>query len=657
MISLAAMRHIFNALQSALLILFLASFGNAKAAERFEKSEFELDVPAFFVKGVVHTIELKCLNIAKLADHDFAVSVVVNGARKNVRFVDGTAQVKVRFDRNEPLSVKADGFTYVRDIKPIPLWMGILPPLLVILLALIFKEVVSSLILGVFLGAAITGYYAEGMWGVATAFFRIIDTYIIEALMDQGHLSVIVFSVLIGGLVAVISKNGGMHAIVTRISSRATNPQRGQLVTWSLGIAIFFDDYANTLVVGNTMRPLTDKLRISREKLSYIVDSTAAPVAAIALITTWIGAELGYIQGALSTINTGVVQIDQSAYAIFLGSLQYAFYPVLALIFILLIIWQKRDFGPMYEAEKHARIHGVLGGQSGKSTVDISEFEPADGVRARSANALIPIAVVVLGTVAGLLITGYDPAVWGDGTVGFGKKLSTTIGQSDSYKALLWASMSALIVAILLTVSQGIMRFTEAVETSISGFKTMINAVIILILAWSLAFVTEEMHTADYLASLASDTIPPWSVPAITFLISSVVAFSTGSAWGTMAIVYPLMLPLSWELSMRMGLDPEMAMGLFYNVTSSVLAGAVLGDHCSPISDTTILSSLATQCDHMDHVRTQIPYAITVGLVAVLLSILTAILPIPWYLSFPIGIGLLFAVVRLFGKRIDPAFD
>jgi Na+/H+ antiporter NhaC len=217
--------------------------------------------------------------------------------------------------------------------------------------------------------------------------------------------------------------------------------------------------------------------------------------------------------------------------------------------------------------------------------------------------------------------------------------------------------MGSLIVAILLTVSQRIMSFTESVETSISGFKTMINAVIILILAWSLAFVTEELHTADYLASLASDTIPPWAVPAITFVMSAVVAFSTGSAWGTMAIVYPLMLPLSWELSMRMGLDPEMAMGLFYNVTSSVLAGAVLGDHCSPISDTTILSSLSTQCDHMAHVRTQMPYAITVGLTAVVLSILTAILPIPWYLSFPLRIGLLFGILRLIGKRVEPAFE
>lgn len=636
-----------------LIILVQAVSGLAQTEQNFTKADFTIDVPAFFVKGITHEIKLTSVNQDKLAANNFTVSVVVNGERQDLRFENFKAVLPVQFDRTEPLSIKAGGFTYVRTVNPVPLWMSILPPLIVILLALVFKEVVSSLMLGVLAGAMIAGYYGTGVEGLFWAFLRVIDTYIIEALSDSGHLSVIVFSVLIGGLVAVISKNGGMHAIVLRLQKHATDSRRGQLVTWALGIAIFFDDYANTLVVGNTMRPLTDKLRISREKLSYIVDSTAAPVAAIALITTWIGAELGYIQGALSTINAQSIQIAQSPYSIFLGSLEYAFYPILALCFILILIWQNRDFGPMLKAENRARKEGITAKALAISGVDTSEFEPKEGIKPRSVNAILPIFIVIFGTVAGLVITGYDAEVWSNSDTGFGQKLSITIGDSDSYKALLWSSMLALIAAVVLTVGQKIQSFGDAVNTSIDGFKTMVSAVVILVLAWSLAYVTEELHTADYLARLASDNIAAWTVPALTFVISGLVAFSTGSAWGTMAIIYPLMLPLSWELSIRSGLDPEMAMALFYNVTSCVLAGSVLGDHCSPISDTTILSSLATQCDHIDHVRTQMPYALTVGVVAVILTSASAALSLPWYLSFPVGIGLLIGVVRLIGKKVD----
>ena len=199
----------------------------------------------------------------------------------------------------------------------IPLWMSILPPLLAIILALVFKEVIFSLVSGIFLGGAIMGVYAEGFMGIFTGFFKIIDTYIIGALNDSGHLSVIVFSTIIGGIVALISKNGGMQGIVNGIARFANTARNGQLATWFLGIAIFFDDYANTLVVGNTMRAITDKLKISREKLAYIVDSTAAPVSAIAFVTTWIGAELGYISNGLEKINADGEVISEGVYSIF----------------------------------------------------------------------------------------------------------------------------------------------------------------------------------------------------------------------------------------------------------------------------------------------------------------------------------------------------
>lgn len=625
----------------------------ASHPQLFGPTDFEVEAPSFFVEGVETTGTLVCLDESKLIEAQNMVSVVINGERKNLQFKGGKAAFKVMFDRPEPMSIKAGGYIYVQDVNPIPIWMSIIPPLLVIGLAVITKEVVSSLMFGILAGVTITGFYSSSE-SVFLGFFKLIDTYVVDSMTDSGHVSVIIFSTVIGGIVALISKNGGMQGVVNLISKKATNAKRGQLVTWSLGLAIFFDDYANTLVVGNTMRSLTDKLKISREKLSYLVDSTAAPVAAIALITTWIGAELGYIEGALENINSGGEQISMASYHIFLGSLEYAFYPIFCLAFMLILILKNKDFGPMYKAEVKARNSEALHA-SDLHTATFEEFEPKEGVKPRFWNALIPILVIIGGTVIGLLATGHDPSVWSDDGMSFGTKLSVTIGNSDSYKALLWASLSGLVVAILITILQRIMTLRESVEVSIEGFKTMVNAIIILILAWSLASITDHMHTADFLAGLSAGNVSIWLLPAITFLISALVAFSTGSSWGTMAIVYPLMLPLSWSLGMEQGVEPEIAMALFLNVTSCVLSGSVLGDHCSPISDTTILSSLATQCDHLEHVRTQMPYALTVGLVAVFFTTISTYFSMPWYLTFPLGIGMLFGVVHYFGKEVPLA--
>lgn len=561
----------------------------------------------------------------------------------------------------------------------VPLWLSILPPLLAILLALVFKEVVFSLVSGIFLGGAILGVYAEGFVGIFTGFFKVIDTYIIGALNDGGHLSVIVFSTIIGGIVALISKNGGMQGIVNSIARFANNARNGQLATWFLGIAIFFDDYANTLVVGNTMRAITDKLKISREKLAYIVDSTAAPVSAIAFVTTWIGAELGYISNGLDKINADGTVIEEGVYSIFLNSLAYSFYPILTLFFIFYIVWRGKDYGAMYKAEKRARGGEVVNEEDNSG--DLTELEdvaPKEGIRYRAFNAVIPVAIIVFGTLMGLVVTGFDSLagaivaedagaavgswgdIWGNLEIldpnidSFSKRLGTLIGAADSYVALLWSSIAALLTAMLLSISQRILSLKEAVETAITGFKTMVPALLILILAWSLAMVTDEMHTADFLTNVMKGNIAYWLIPAITFILSGFVAFSTGSSWSTMALVYPIILPAAWQICT----DPEIAanvdaMAIFYNTVSAVLAGSVLGDHCSPISDTTILSSLASGCNHIDHVRTQIPYALTVGGVAVIFGTIPAAIGLPPIFSFILGIGALIAVVELVGKKVS----
>ena len=443
-------------------------------------------------------------------------------------------------------------------------------------------------------------------------------------------------------MVAVISKNGGMEGIVNALSKRAKNARSGQFATYFLGLAIFFDDYANTLVVGKTMRPVTDRLKISREKLAYLVDSTAAPMASIALITTWIGAELGYISDGIAQIGA----IEMAPYSIFLNSLAYSYYPLLALAFIFLLIYKGRDFGPMYRAEKKARMEEEVR----ENTDPTKELE--EKPKANIWFALTPILFLLVVTIAGLFYTGYDPEIWGS-KMGFYQKVSETVGLADSYLALLWGSAAALVAAIKISLFFGKQNLGSLIDDGISGVREMIPAIVILILAWSLAGVIEELHTADYLSGLLSDQLSPHFIPAITFILAAIIAFSTGSSWGTMAILYPLILPLSWQVCELSGWEQAESMSIFYNVVSAVLAGSVLGDHCSPISDTTILSSLASDCNHLSHVQTQMPYALTVGSVAVVAGILPAAFGSPFWINFPLAIFVLWLIIHIMGKKVE----
>ena len=444
-----------------------------------------------------------------------------------------------------------------------------------------------------------------------------------------------------------------MQGLVNLLSKKAASVRSGQFVTWLLGIIIFFDDYANTLVVGNTMRPVTDKLKISREKLSYIVDSTAAPVTSIAFVTTWIGAELSYIQDGINTIG-----LQETPYNIFLNSLKYSFYPILTLCFILLLIFLKVDYGPMYIAEKRAR-NKFKDSESKKDDEKISlvsdqETQVSKHIKPKWFNAAIPVLIIIIGTLIGLLFTGWDSETWSNSSMPFSTKLSATIGNSNSFKALLWSSLSGVFVAIILSTSQRLLTLKEATTTLINGFKTMLTAIVILVLAWAIALITKDLHTADYISQiLVKAQIPAYFVPAITFILAGLIAFSTGSSWGTMAILYPLILPTSWLICESHGMTHEASMLIFYNTVSTVLAGSVLGDHCSPISDTTILSSLASSCNHIEHVRTQLPYALTVGAVSIIAGTIPAAFQIPSYILFPIGLILLFIILKYFGRKIE----
>ena len=524
---------------------------------------------------------------------------------------------------------------------PMPTWLSIMPPLIAIVIALLLKEVISALFFGILAGTFIMNLFdgQPPLTSLGNGMLRVVDTYITGALFDNEHTIIIIFTILIGGMVRIISANGGMHAIVNWLMRRAKSPRSGQLITFLMDICMFFDDYSNTLMVGNTMRPVADKLKVSRQKLAYIVDSTAAPVVSIAFVTTWIGAELSYINAGIEEIG-----MDASAYVVFFRSLKYSFYPILTLGFVLMIILSQRDFGPMLKAEREARLSEIANEESVATNSKV-----AHGI-----DAVLPLAVLIFCTIAGLFFTGYNPEIWNDTNLNFIEKLSSIIGQSDSFTALMWASLLSLLTAITMTVMRGSLPFGKIMEEMMDGFKMMFNAVIILTMAWAISLVTRDIHTAQFVSDLLLKlSLSPMLIPVLTFLLGALISFSTGTSWGTMAILYPLILPASWALSMEHGLSVDQAMPLFYNVVASVMAGSVMGDHCSPISDTTIMSSLASGCNHLQHVKTQMPYALTVGTVALLLGVFPTALGMPSWAAFLMSFAALYLIIRFFGKKVN----
>jgi Na+/H+ antiporter NhaC len=529
------------------------------------------------------------------------------------------------------------------QVRAVPGWLSLIPPLLAIGLALAFRDVLVSLYLGVFSGALIL---AHG--NPVTAFTSSVDRFIRTALADPDHASIVVFTLLLGGMVGVVVKSGGTQGVVDRLATYATSQKRGQVATWLMGMAIFFDDYANTLVVGPTMRPIADRLRISREKLAYIVDSTAAPIASLMPISTWIGFELGLLRDALAQI-----ELEVSAFSVFIGSIPYRFYPIFALLLVLAVALSGRDAGPMLRAERRAHSTGqvVAPGDTPLADPAAAGLAPPEEVTPRARNAALPILTVIAVTVGGLYVTGVGEA---DPELAGIERLREVFGAADSYTALLWASLAGVVVALLCGALQPGLALRQSMSGLVEGFKTMVMAVVVLVLAWSLGQVTADLQTADYVVGLTEGVLSPRLVPALVFLIAAAIAFATGTSWATMAILTPLVVPLIHRLALGAGLAPgsETYMVLLLGTVSSVLAGSVWGDHCSPISDTTILSSLATGCDLIAHVRTQLPYAVGLGILGILLGDLPAAFGLSPWISLAAGAVAIVLVVRFWFRPV-----
>lgn len=515
--------------------------------------------------------------------------------------------------------------------------LSLLPPLLAILLAFITKQVIISLLLGIFVGAVMLEN-----WNIFYGFLRTFDKYLLGAIADKWHAGILIFTLSIGGMVGVMTKMGGMKAIADALSKKAKSAKSAQIAAFIMGVAVFFDDYSNSLIVGPTMRPLTDKMRVSREKLSYIVDSTAAPVSGMALISTWVGYELGLIGDAFKGIG-----MDVNAYEIFLKSIPYRFYDIFALVMVFLVGYMLKDFGPMYKAEKRARLTGktLADGAKPMASTDIEKEGLKEGIKCKISNAVIPIAVLIVLGFVGLWYSGggtSEPFTLAG--------IRTAFGNSDASIALLWSAIVASIVAIVMAVSQKIMTINEAMDSWVEGFKSLTITAIILTLAWSLGAVTENVGAANFLIKAITGTLPAAILPLLVFAISCLVSFATGTSWGTMAIMMPLAIPLANSFVAN-----GTPAAFLITTLGSVLTGSIFGDHCSPISDTTIMSSMASACDHMDHVKTQMPYALAVAAISIVIGYIPAGLGLPAWVSLIAGVIVIWAMLRFFGKSTDIA--
>ena len=565
------------------------------------------------------------------------VSVRVDGQPVETR-TDGDMRIfELRRNASSTLRIDVGERTATHAVHVLPGWVSLLPPLLAILLALLLRQVLLALFAGVWLGA----FLVEGFDPVAAS-LRAVDRYAVEAAADSDHAAILLFSLALGGMIGVITRSGGASGIAAWVTRRANTPERGQLATWALGLVVFFDDYANSLLVGSSMRPITDKLRVSREKLAFLVDATAAPVSSIALVSSWIGVEVGYIGDQLAEQN---LTIDP--YLAFLKTLPYRFYPWLMLFFGLAIVVLKKDFGPMRHAETRARMTGMVSGPAARPASDFDSNMNALSAKPRALLAIVPVITVVMVAMVGMYLDGRATVLAEGGS----PTLRAAFGSASSIKALLWAATAGGAVALLGSLATRALTLTEAMDAWIDGLKSMLLACVILVLAWSLGRICKEVHTASYVIQLIGDDLPAGLLPAAVFVIAAAVSFATGTSWGTMAILFPLVVPLAVHMAPEAAAKGDLALVL--GAISSILAGSVWGDHCSPISDTTIMSSMAASCDHVDHVRTQLPYALSVGFVALLFGeVATGLGLYPAWVGLLLGAAALVALIYFVGKPL-----
>jgi Na+/H+ antiporter NhaC len=589
---------------------------------------------------------------------------------------------------------------------------ALVPPLLAIGVALALGRVLIALFAGIYAGAALlAASTGSAFWAPLRGLWDVFAVYFLHELTDTFRIEIIGFIVALIAMVGVASRAGGVRGLLERMLAWARSVRSALLLTWGMGLLIFFDDYANCMLVGSTMRPLTDRLRISREKLAYVVDSTAAPVAGISLLSTWTAFLVSVYSPQLPEVG-----IADAGYAVFLETLPYRFYCIFTLLFVCMVAISGRDFGPMARAEKRARTLGELIRAGGRAPVSntLARIEPLPGMPLDWRLAAVPIAVTLLVILARIFADGGGLALLlrEPSALLQPEQLTAVLLGGSGVAAIFAGAVSGLLCAIFLAGSRvarwaiaaglvlaaacaaptrellarglgeavagyaaslllfGMGAGGVAVSAAALGLRTrrpyvpwpelrraaagsagtLVFAVVLLFEAWMIGAVCRDLSTADYLVALLSETLPPQLLPVLLFCVACLVAFATGSSWSTMSILVPNVVALAAGLGEESALGSR---GMVVVCISAVLEGSIFGDHCSPISDTTVLSSVASSSDHIDHVRTQVPYALLTAAAAVICGY-AALLAVPGWtpvLALLAGAGALVAALALLGRR------
>lgn len=493
---------------------------------------------------------------------------------------------------------------------------ALVPPIVAIVLALITKEVYSSLFVGILIGALF--YSGFSFEGTVTHIFQ---GGIISVLSDSDNVGILVFLVILGVIVCLMNQAGGSSAFGRWASKRIKTRVGAQLATIVLGVLIFIDDYFNCLTVGSVMRPVTDRHQVSRAKLAYLIDATAAPVCIIAPISSWAAAVTGFVDG-------------EDGFSLFIQAIPYNFYALLTIVMMVGLVLMNADYGPMAKHERNARKGDLF-----TTTDEISkdEIEEAANPKGGVIDLLIPILSLIVCCVIGMIYTG-----------GFfsGTDFVTAFSNSNASVGLVLGSFFGLLITILLYMIRRVMKFSDCMACLPLGFKSMVPAILILTLAWSLKAMTDSLGAAAFVEAAMEQSAEGLQnlLPSIIFLVGCLLSFATGTSWGTFGILIPIVVAV-FE-----GKNPD----LMIISISACMAGAVCGDHCSPISDTTIMSSAGARCNHVNHVTTQLPYAITVAAVSFVTYIIAGFVQTAW-IALPCGIvlmlGTLIVIKAVAGSR------
>ncbi|MCB0642815.1 MAG: sodium:solute symporter [Phaeodactylibacter sp.] len=488
--------------------------------------------------------------------------------------------------------------------------LSLLPPILAIILAIRTKQVYISLLVGIWLGWVILDD-----WNILTGSLDTIQA-LVDVFSDPGNTRTIMFCALVGALILFIQRSGGVEGFILRINNQLEQlagevPGRQrkwvQFFAWLTGMILFVESSISVLTVGALFRPVFDRLGIPREKLAYIADSSSAPSSILIPLNGW-GA---YLMGLLALAGF------DNPFGMMLKSMVFNFYPVLALLLVLYIIFSEWDFGPMAKAERRARDEGKLFADDAAPMVseELTAVDVKPGVQAKAFNMILPIAFMVVMMPIMLIYTGWNEALQSiDTDTPLSQFLFLAIGKGSGSTAVLVAVTAAILFAMILYRVQGIFQWKEMVDLSLKGIAGLMPLALLMLLAFAIGGVCKQLHTGQYVADLASQWLSPALVPTIVFMISCFIAFATGTSWGTFAIMMAIAIPMAEQMDANI-----------YMVIAAVMGGGVFGDHCSPISDTTILSSMASASDHIDHVKTQLPYALFAGAGAAILYLILGI--------------------------------